>query len=113
MKPLEFFQPCDRYRMNFESGEENWHEMMGNKKEIPVESFLKIADTSRLLDDDETVEDFMASDPEAATYISTIKDEKVAFIATSGFEFIFTKDGEEPGKSMDKTPDTSLPSLEM
>ncbi len=91
-----YFNQCDRWRIRYPNGEEQWQEMMANKYPLPIEEFLLLADTSDLLDEDETLSDFVADDPDHGFFISTANKKPVMFIAHAGFEFIFTEDGESP-----------------
>lgn len=96
MKKLDYFNQCDRWRMTYKNGEENWQAMIANKEPISLSSFLKVVNIEQLLWD-ETVEDFVSDDPEHGFYSSKINNERVVFLQTAGFEFIFTEDGLEPG----------------
>jgi len=84
-----FYKDCFRLRSEGEEGEHFWKEMMDNKERITLVEFEMCADTSSLLEDDETLEDFVADDPDHAFYSSRIGNEEVCFIQTAGFEFIF------------------------
>ena len=70
--------------------------MMKRKVKIDAESFLSLTNTEDLLDEDETVYDFVADDPDHGFYVSTVNSKPVTFIAHAGFEFIFTEDGHAP-----------------
>jgi len=94
--PFDYFNQCDRWRTRYEDGEQNWQEMMKKKRPVSLEAFLLMADVSQLLDEDETLSDFVADDPEHGFYISEANSKPVLFIAHAGFEFIFTSNGDAP-----------------
>lgn len=91
-----YFNQCDRWRTKYSEGEKHWQEMMDKKVKIDAELFLYLTDTEGLLDEDETVYDFVADDPDHGFYVSTANSKPVTFIAHAGFEFIFTEDGDAP-----------------
>jgi hypothetical protein len=93
---FHFFNQCDRWRIRYLKGEDHWQEMMKNK--IPVsQSLFEISTIAEdLLDEDESLSDFVSSDPEHGFYISSVNSEPVFFIQHSGFEFIFTENGKSP-----------------
>lgn len=73
--------------------------MIANKKPITIEKFKERVDLSGLLDSDDpndTLELFVSDDEKSGFYLSDIGGTKVIFFEKSGFEFIFTVDGEEP-----------------
>ena len=88
MKQFIFLGPCDRLRMA--GGEEHWQQMMLEKAPISIDQFARDRDLLTLLEDDETLEDFIASDPESGFYTSIWGDQPCRFIQTCGFEFVFT-----------------------
>lgn len=96
MATLEYFQQSDRWRTKYANGEADWHQMMANRKPIDQAEFLSRVDieTAPFLDDDETLDDFTSDDPESGYYASTVHEQDLCFVQTSGFEFIFTLDGE-------------------
>lgn len=97
MEKLEFFNTCDRWRIKFKHGEDNWQIMMANKEPISKGALEMIIDLSGIMDEeDETLDDFIANDPDSSFYRSNIEGVKVAFFQTAGFEFIFTEDGLDP-----------------
>lgn len=96
MKKYEYFNQCDRWRINFENGESNWHIMMAEKEAINMNAFNKMVNGEAILDEEETFYDFICGDPDSGCYKSVIDDGVVFFIQTAGFEFIFTPDGNEP-----------------
>lgn len=83
-----YFGQCDRLRRK-PGGEEAWQGMMRNKRKVSMSTFLRKVDVSDILEDGETVEDFVADDPDSAFYESDWNGRRVWFLQTSGFEFIF------------------------
>ena len=57
MKQFIFLGPCDRLRMA--GGEEHWQQMMLEKAPISIDQFARDCDLLTLLEDDETLEDFI------------------------------------------------------
>jgi hypothetical protein len=96
MKKFEFFNQCDRWRIQFNNGEKNWHIMMAGKESISMNVFEKMVNDQNILDEDETLSDFISYDQDSGFYKSVIDGGVVFFIQTAGFEFIFTPDGNEP-----------------
>ena len=88
MGKYRYLGQCDRLRMC--GDEESWQTMMAQKQPISKEEFETRCDLSQLLEDDETLDDFIAGDPDAAFYKSVWGDKPAYFIQTAGFEFIFT-----------------------
>lgn len=93
---LDYFNQCDRWRIGNDEGERLWHLMMANSEPIANEVMKKAADLYQLLDEEETLEDFMADDEGSACYRSGFEGVTVLFVQSSGFEFIFTEDGKSP-----------------
>lgn len=91
-----YFNQCDRWRIRYDNGEECWQDMMANKTAISLEAFLLLVDASGLLDEDETVMDFVADDPDHGFFVSIASGTPVVFLANAGFEFIFTENGAAP-----------------
>jgi len=71
-------------------GEDLWQRMMLLRQSISLEEFEDACDISDLLDEDETLEQFLADDPKSGAYLSYWGNQKCMFIQSSGFEFIFT-----------------------
>lgn len=98
---------CDRLRLNNPENELKWHEMIKNKSELNVEEFKKDLDAGQLLDDDETIDDFLnylSSNDDIKFYNSKWGDKECKFIQTSGtngFEYIFVNDN-DMGKQFSK-----------
>lgn len=92
-----FLGACDTLRRK--GCEDLWVEMMSNKSEITEEEFLIDLDASKLLDDDETIEDYLDNlklEDTIKYYKSNWGNKNCKFIKTSGdngFEFIFTEEG--------------------
>lgn len=83
-----YFGQCDKIRQT-ERGEEFWQQMMFYKQTISKKVFLTYVDPSIILDEHETIEQFIAADPESCFYASWVKDTYIFFLQTAGFEFIW------------------------
>ena len=90
MAKAKYFMQCDRMRMK-PNGEAIWREMMKKRRTVEQSTFERNVDPKDLLDEDETLSDFIAGDPEAVFYKSDVRGIKVWFIQMAGFEFIFTQ----------------------
>lgn len=86
-KDYVFLGPCDRLRMA--GNETKWQEMMHHKTPISAEEFGQACALKTLLEDDETLWDFVAGDPDSGFYTSIWGGQPCMFIQTHGFEFIF------------------------
>ena len=89
-----FIGQCDVLRKKCSENEDNWEEMMKNKKKISFNTFLSNVDFTPILDDEEEspkqyIQDALRSDPETSTYISNWGNKECFFFQTAGFEFIF------------------------
>lgn len=93
-KPFIYFTQCDRMRTLYAHGEDAWHRMMRERKCIADTKVDRLCDLTGLLDPDETLEDFVSSDPEYGCYSSNLLGHECIFIQHSGFEFIFVRVGE-------------------
>lgn len=91
----EYHTQCDRFRQN-EQGESDWQEMMRNARKIPMSQFEAVCNPEGILDEGETLDDFVScsSDPDSDFYVSSIRDHRVLFYQSAGFEFIFTPGGQ-------------------
>ncbi len=89
-KKFKYLGQCDRLRRQSEENEKRWHQMMADKKKILVKKFKQLADYQAMLDEDETLEEYMADDPTSATYKSKWGNIDAVFLQHAGFEFIFT-----------------------
>jgi len=94
MNKLNFFQPCDRWRVNNPQANLLWGKMIKSSEPISKKSFEKIVDIKDLLEEDETLSEFMSYDE--SYFRSSFDGITVAYAQTHGFEFIFTEDGKSP-----------------
>jgi len=86
---FEFINVCDRFRQTKE-GEDTWQRMMDTKVEINEAEFLKKCDVSRILDEDETWQDYKDNARYQGDPIKFYRTEiGLYFFQTAGFEFIF------------------------
>ena len=89
----QYIGQCDLLRHKCSGNEDNWHDMMKNKKQISFSEFINSVDMQKMLDDGETpeqyIKDALRSDSETLAYISNWGDKEAMFIQTAGFEFIF------------------------
>jgi len=89
----QYIGQCDVLRKRSQNNEDNWQEMMARKSPITREEFLRSVDLTPLLDEDESVEDFInyieTSDPSTGYYQSFWGKKPCVFYQTAGFEFIF------------------------
>lgn len=86
---------ADRLRKNL-AGEMIWSTHMDMAHPVTLNEFQESCDLSRLLDEDETIADFVESDPDHGFYHCDTPNGSVYFIQQSGFEFFFTADGKSP-----------------
>lgn len=87
---------CDRLRRSPE-GEQTWIALVSRAEAISQEEFEKACNLSDLLNDGETLEDFVSPDPQHTFY--KVRDDAghdVHFIQHSGFEFFFAEEGQWP-----------------
>lgn len=88
--------PCDRFRMQGTESESAWQEMMQNSQNVTIDEFLSACDPSYFTDDYDSMPEkdalleMMSDDPTSYFAKSTMNGKPVYFIATSGFEYIFT-----------------------
>lgn len=87
---LPYVGQCDTIRRGSCTGEAFWQEMMATAKPISRQAFARHVDPAKLLDADETLDEFVADDPTAGFYAARVAGRPVYFVATGGFEFIFT-----------------------
>lgn len=111
MSKLQYFNQCDRWRTQYPTGEAGWQEMIRNKSSISMSVFKKAVSYRDILDEKETLDDFIASDSGSGFFRSRVKGNPVFFVESCGFEFIFTVDGKEPllKASQDISVDTFRP----
>lgn len=90
---LDYFGQCDKVRGMSDTHELYWQNMMEKKIKIPIKTFVSSVDFSKILDEDETPEEWinnsLKSDPTSGAYKSMWGKEPVMFFQTAGFEFIF------------------------
>ncbi|NIT79663.1 MAG: hypothetical protein GWN58_33435 [Anaerolineae bacterium] len=86
---MKYLGQCDRLRKQGPKNEANWQEMMKQKKPISMSTFKSKADYKAILDEDETLKDFIAGDPDAGFFQSVWGNKKCVFLRTAGFEFIW------------------------
>lgn len=98
-KKYSYFEQCDRFRRT-PQGERDWQEMMANAKPIRFEVLAKHCDAEALLDDGETLEEYVSCNDDTEFFISDIRGHRLMFIQSAGFEFIFTIGG----KPIPETP---------
>lgn len=87
---------CDRLQMNVEHGREIWNSLIASATRIQPAEFVAACDLEGLLDEEETLEDYVASDPDWACYRCETAQGQVYMLQTAGFEFFFTPDGAVP-----------------
>lgn len=90
----EYIGQCDLLRKN-NCNEKFWQDMMKKKSTITMQEFVKGIDPSRILDDDETFEQYVEEakreDKNFGFYKSTWDDKPAKFMQHGGFEFVFVK----------------------
>lgn len=86
---------ADKLRKTLD-GEMIWSTHMAMAHPVTLNEFQQSCDSSRLLDEDETLEDFVESDTDHGFYRCDTPNGSVYFIQESGFEFFFTADGKSP-----------------
>ena len=79
---------CDKLRMVSE-GEAFWQQMVKYPQKISKEKFLEHCNPAELLDEGETLDQWLQGDPEAGFYRNLVNGEVVYYIQHSGFEFIW------------------------
>jgi hypothetical protein len=82
---------CDKIRQTLE-GEDLWRKIMSFKRFVSKEDFMDHIDPSNILDEDETIDEFMKSDPDAYYAYSRVDNINYWLIGHSGFEFIWRSD---------------------
>jgi hypothetical protein len=95
-KGNQFAIQCDRLQNTVENGREIWNGLMTSAVRIQPEEFEAVCDMGDWLEEGETLEDYVASDPDWACYRTETSQGFVYFLQTSGFEFFFTPGGEVP-----------------
>jgi len=84
----QYLGQCDSLRRS--GCEEEWQKMMAQKKPISKAKFASMCDSSKFLDDDETLNDFVADHTDIKFYKSMWGNKPCCFIQTAGFEFVFS-----------------------
>lgn len=92
---LQYALSCNRLRVNDE-GDQIWQSLVAKAERIQFDEFSEFCDLSGLLEDGETLDDYISVDPWAGAYKVETDDEPVVFIQRAGFEFFFTHDGLPP-----------------
>lgn len=95
MEKLQYALSCNRLRVN-DSGDQIWHSLMAKAERIQFDEFSEFCDLSGLLEDGETLDDYISVDPWAGAYKVETDAEPVVFIQRAGFEFFFTHDSLPP-----------------
>jgi len=91
---LRFATMCDTLRCDSE-GEAVWQTLMAKAERIPIEQFGAIGNLNDILEDGETLDDYIAVDDWAGAYLVE-GPERIAFLQRAGFEWFFTVDGKPP-----------------
>lgn len=85
--PLTYFGQCDYLRRA--GYEYHWQQMMSHRVPITMEQFESEVDLSVLLEENESLLDFIAGDSTSQFFESVWGHRKCMFIQTHGFEFVF------------------------
>ena len=80
---------CDRLRSGNSCNEQKWQLMIKNSKKVSIEEFKGNCDYMAILDDDESMEDFISSDSDSYFAKSMWGETPCYYVMTCGFEFIF------------------------
>jgi len=94
--PYQYSIQCDKLQRDIPNGEAIWATIMLNATRIPIYMFIDSVDLASFLDEDESLEDYMADDPDSACYRYDHEGEVVFFVQHAGFESFFTTDGKVP-----------------
>jgi hypothetical protein len=87
---VKFYAQCNTVWKNFgDKGGFMLKDMIAAKSPISHKEFLATCDTSPVLEDEESLKDFLSSDPEAGVFKSMFNNEPCYFIQYAGFEFIW------------------------
>ena len=92
---LQYALSCNRLRVNDE-GDQVWHSLVAKAERIHFDEFSEVCDLGGLLEDGETLDDYISVDPWAGAYKVETDAEPVVFMQRAGFEFFFTHDGLPP-----------------
>jgi len=88
-KPFNYLGQCDKMRCD-QIGEDNWQNMIKNHTKIPQKELEANCSLEKILDEEENLNEFVASDPTSYFAKSWWGNLPCYYIMTSGFEFIFT-----------------------
>ncbi|WP_274644794.1 GNAT family N-acetyltransferase [Pseudomonas serbica] len=92
---LQYALSCDRLRVN-DDGDQVWHTLMAKAERITFEELSEACELSSLLEDGETLDDYISVDDWAGAYKVETDAEPVVFLQRAGFELFFTHDGQAP-----------------
>lgn len=95
---------CDKLQRDMPNGEDIWATLMLHARRISTLDFLSAVDMESFLDEDESFEDYIADDPDAACYRYDHAGEEIYFLQHAGFESFFTVDGRPPRHFEPVTP---------
>lgn len=87
---------CDKLQQRTQDGPLIWATLMNNAQRIPLDEFADACDLSSLLEEGETLDDFISSDECSGAYRAEVGHQTTYFLQTSGFEFFFTEGGAIP-----------------
>jgi len=87
-KKFKYFGQCNEVRCD-KTEENNWQNMIKKHKKVFKEEFEKNCDINVILDEDETLNEFITADPSSYFAKSFWGDKKCYYLMTHGFEFIF------------------------
>ena len=90
IKPYKYIGQCDRIRKN-PDGERFWRYVMGHAVPVSQEEFLNQCDISPLLDENETVEQFLSDYRTVGYYKANYNNTGYYWFGTRGFEFFFKR----------------------
>ena len=96
---MKYVGQCDKLRKE-QGGEEAWQDMMSNKKQISLSKLKSSVDADAILDEDESLEDFVAGWDDAKIYESEWDSRPAMFIQMGGFEFIFAEQANKSSEEL-------------
>lgn len=94
--PYVYAIQCDKLQKRSQDGPQIWATLMSNAQRIPLDEFAENCDLSSLLEEGESLDDFISSDECSGAYRVEVGHQTTYFLQTSGFEFFFTEDGVIP-----------------
>ena len=80
-QPFQYFGQCDRMRCD-KVGEDNWQNMIAQHQKVPMEEFQMMCDHAGLLED-ESLEEFIADDPDSYFAKSMWGNKECYFLMTN------------------------------